>query len=124
MEKPNRGLQILNIASAGLLVVATGLVFLYAPQERTMGEVQRIFYFHVPSAWVGFLAFFVTLVAGIAFLRTGDYKWDRVGFSSVEIGITFSAMTLLSGVLWGRPAWNTWWTWEPRVTTYTIMLLL
>ncbi|HLF02107.1 MAG TPA: cytochrome c biogenesis protein CcsA [Anaerolineales bacterium] len=124
MSTTPRPLQILTLVTAGLALIALGLVFLYAPREVTMGEVQRIFYFHVPSAWVGFLAFFVTLVAGIAFLRTGDYKWDRVGFSSVEIGITFSAMTLLSGVLWGRPAWNTWWTWEPRVTTYTIMLLL
>ncbi len=119
-----RALQILNIVTAMMFVIALGLVFFYAPREVTMGEVQRIFYFHVPSAWVGGLAFFVTLVAGVAFLRTGDYKWDRVGLSSVEIGITFSLMTLLSGMLWARPIWNTWWTWDPRLTTFTILLLL
>jgi len=119
-----RTLQILNIVTAVMFVIALGLVFFYAPREVTMGEVQRIFYFHVPSAWVGGLAFFVTLVAGVAFLRTGDYKWDRVGLSSVEIGITFSLMTLLSGMLWARPIWNTWWTWDPRLTTFTILLLL
>jgi heme exporter protein C len=119
-----RTLQILNIVTAVMFVIAIGLVFFYAPREVTMGEVQRIFYFHVPSAWVGGLAFFVTLVAGVAFLRTGDYKWDRVGLSSVEIGITFSLMTLFSGMLWARPIWNTWWTWDPRLTTFTILLLL
>lgn len=119
-----RALQVLSIATAVLFLAAFGLVFFYAPREATMGEVQRIFYFHVPSAWVGGLAFFVTLAAGIAFLRTGDYKWDRVGLSSVEIGIIFSLMTLFSGMLWGRPAWNTWWTWDPRLTTFTILLLL
>jgi heme exporter protein C len=119
-----RPLQILTLVTALLFLVALGLVFLYAPREVTMGEAQRIFYFHVPSAWVGGLAFFVTVIAGIAFLRTGDYKWDRVGLSSVEIGITFSIMTLFSGMFWGRPAWNTWWTWDPRLTTFTILLLL
>ncbi|HLB45938.1 MAG TPA: cytochrome c biogenesis protein CcsA [Anaerolineales bacterium] len=119
-----RALQILNIVTAVMFVIALSLVFFYAPREVTMGEVQRIFYFHVPSAWVGGLAFFVTLVAGVAFLRTGDYKWDRVGLSSVEVGITFSLMTLLSGMLWARPIWNTWWTWDPRLTTFTILLLL
>ena len=124
MTSVPRPLQILTLITAVMALIALGLIFFYAPREVTMGEVQRIFYFHVPSAWVGFLAFFVTLIAGIAFLRTHNYIWDRVGYSSVEIGITFSTMTLLSGVLWGRPAWNTWWTWEPRVTTFSILLLL
>ncbi|MBM4424585.1 MAG: cytochrome C assembly protein [Chloroflexi bacterium] len=119
-----RALQILTVITIILFVIALGLVFFYAPREATMGEVQRIFYFHVPSAWVGGLAFLVTLVAGVGFLRTGDYKWDRVGLSSVEIGITFSIMTLFSGMLWARPSWNTWWTWDPRLTTFTIVLLL
>nr|MBI2905535.1 cytochrome c biogenesis protein CcsA [Chloroflexota bacterium] len=124
MSTTPRSLQILTVVTAVLGLIALGLVFFYAPREAVMGEVQRIFYFHVPSAWVGGLAFFVTLVAGIAFLRTGDTKWDRVGFSSVEIGLTFSIMTLFSGMLWARPIWNSWWTWDPRLTTFTILLLL
>ncbi len=124
MSTTPRNLQILTIVTAILGLIALGLVFFYAPREAVMGEVQRIFYFHVPSAWVGGLAFFVTLVAGIAFLRTGDTQWDRVGFSSVEIGLTFSIMTLFSGMLWARPIWNSWWTWDPRLTTFTILLLL
>lgn len=119
-----RLLQALTVLSAAMFAVALGLVFFYAPREIVMGEVQRLFYFHVPSAWVGGLAFFVTLIAGAAFLRSGDYRWDRIAYSSVEIGLTFSIMALISGVLWGRPSWNTWWTWDPRVVTYSVMLLL
>jgi len=124
MEKSSRNLQILNIATVLLMVIATGLVFLYAPQERTMGEVQRIFYFHVPSAWVSMLAFFVTLVTSIAYLRSGNPRWDIIGRSSVEVGLIFTLMTILSGSIWARPSWNTWWTWDPRLTTYTIMALI
>ena len=76
-----------------------------------MGEAQRIFYYHVPSAWLSFVAFGVTLIAGIAYLRTSDHRWDRLGIASVEVGIVFAVMALLSGMLWARPIWNTWWTW-------------
>jgi heme exporter protein C len=124
MEKSSRRLQILNAVTIGLLIIATGLVFLYAPTERTMGQVQRVFYFHVSSAWVGLFAFFVTLVTSIVYLRTGSARWDRIGLSSVEIGLVFTVMTAASGSIWARPAWNTWWTWDPRLTTYTIMALI
>ena len=124
MDKPSRSLQILNVVTALLLLAATAMVFLYAPREATMGEVQRIFYFHVPAAWVSMLAFGVTFVAGIAYLRGGDAKWDRLGRSSVEIGLVFTVMATASGSIWARPAWNTWWTWDPRLVTYTIMALL
>lgn len=120
----NRALQTLNLVTGGLLLVATGLVFLYAPLERVMGEVQRVFYFHVASAWVGLFAFLVTLIAGIVYLRTGNQRWDRIGHASVEIGLLFTIMTAVSGSIWARPAWNTWWTWDPRLTTYTIMALI
>ena len=124
MEKPSRPLQILNVVSALLMLAAVGLVFFYAPEELVMGQVQRIFYFHVASAWVGFLAFFVTLVAGIAYLRTGKPVWDRLGSSSVEVGLLFSISAGVAGAIWARPIWNTWWTWDPRLTTYTIMALI
>jgi heme exporter protein C len=124
MEKAGRGLQILNIVSAVLVLIALGLVFFYAPEELEMGQVQRIFYFHVPSAWVGFLAFFVTVVAGIIYLARGDPFWDRVGHASVEVGLLFTISAGAAGAIWARPIWNTWWTWDPRLTTYTIMALI
>lgn len=117
-------LQILNLVSAVMAVIALGLVFMYAPREVTMGEVQRIFYFHVAAAWIGGLALFVGLVAGIMLLVTGDQKWDHLELSTVEVGLAFSVMTLFTGMIWGRPAWNTWWTWDPRTTTFAIMILI
>lgn len=121
--KSDRYLQILNVITGLLMIVATGLVFLYAPRERTLGEVQRIFYFHVPSWWVGAIALFVTLVAGVAYLRTRDRKWDVVGLASVEIGLVFISMGTLTGAIWACPSWNTCWTWDPRLTTATITWL-
>jgi heme exporter protein C len=124
MPRTSRRLQILNLVTAGLMVAAIALVFLYAPRERVMGEVQRIFYFHVSSAWVGGLAFLVTAVAGAVYLRTGRAGWDALASSSVEVGLVFTVMTIISGSIWARPAWNTWWTWDPRLTTYTVMALI
>jgi heme exporter protein C len=107
-----------------MFVIALFMVFIYSPREATMGEVQRIFYFHVSSAWVGGLALFVSLVAGVILLITGNQKWDRLELASVEVGLIFSIMTLITGMIWGRPAWNTWWTWDPRTTTFAILILI
>lgn len=124
MAKPHRGIQILNLVTAALMLAAVGLVFLYAPQEKSMGEVQRVFYFHVPSAWLSFTAFVVTALAGGIYLATGRTFWDQVAYSSVEVGLVLTIMATASGSIWARPAWNTWWTWDPRLTTYTIMALI
>ena len=115
---------ILIVASIVLVVMSLGLVFLWAPTELTMKEVQRIFYFHVAVDWVGFLAFFVTLVASVMYLRTHDRKWDIVSMSSVELGALFLTMGAMTGSLWARPVWNTWWTWDARLTTVAITWLV
>jgi len=115
---------VLTLSSAVALMVALGMVFLYAPREATMGDVQRIFYFHVASAWVGFFAFFVTFLAGIGYLARGERRWDILALSSVEIGLTFIAMTVVTGSLWARPVWGTYWTWEPRLTISAVQLLI
>jgi heme exporter protein C len=108
------------------MIISLSLVFLYAPREATMGDVQRIFYFHVSSAWVGFFAFFVTLVGGIGYLRTQGRRWDILGSCSAEIGITFSVMAVLTGSIWAKPTWNAWWPWqqEPRLVLITVLLLI
>jgi heme exporter protein C len=115
---------LLGGSSGLLLIVALGMVFLYAPREVTMGDVQRIFYFHVASAWVGFFGFFVTFLAGIGYLVTDRRSWDILGLSSVEIGLTFITMTVITGALWARPVWGTYWTWEPRLTISAVQLLI
>lgn len=91
-----------------------------------MGDVQRIFYFHVSSAWVGFFAFFVTFVAGIAYLRSRDSRWDSLGLSSAEVGITFTSIAVLTGSVWAKPTWNAWFPWqqEPRLLLISILLLI
>ena len=112
--------------SALTMIAALCLVFLYAPTERTMGDVQRIFYFHVSAAWVGFFAFFVTFVSGIAYLRVKKRKWDIVGHAAAEIGVVFTAMAVITGSIWAKPTWNAWWPWEqePRLILISILLLI
>ncbi|MBU0703088.1 MAG: cytochrome c biogenesis protein CcsA [Chloroflexi bacterium] len=126
MRKPGQDWLgiVLAVLSGAAVLVALGMAFLYAPREATMGEVQRIFYFHVSSAWVGFFAFFVTFAAGIGYLARGERRWDILALSSVEIGLTFITMTLITGSLWARPAWGAYWTWEPRLTISAVQLLI
>jgi heme exporter protein C len=114
----------LTLVTAVAMSVALYMAFIFAPTEQTMGEVQRIFYFHVASAWAGFAAFLVVFIAGIAYLRTQHMKWDMLAFSSAEIGVVFITMTLMTGSLWARPTWNTWWTWDPRLTTAAILWII
>jgi len=113
--------QTLGLLAAVAVFVALGLVFLWVPAERVMGDVQRIFYFHVASAWNAFLAFLVVFVASIAFLRSGSHRWDTLAYCSAEIGVVFTTITLITGPIWARPIWNTWWSWDPRLTTTLIL---
>jgi len=120
----NRIVPILNWAAGIMVLISLVVVFFYAPVESTMGNVQRIFYFHVGAAWVAAVAFFVALLSGIFYLRKPDRIWDTVAVGSVEIGLVFTTMTIVSGSVWGRPAWGTWWTWSPRLTSITVMWLV
>lgn len=124
MEPKPLGLKILDSISLVLFIVAVGMVFFYAPEEAVMGQVQRVFYFHVATAWVGMLGFLAAGVAGIAYLRTSNRKWDIVSMAAVEISLVFFFVTIIMGSIWARPAWGTWWTWEPRLTTATIVELV
>ncbi len=124
MEAKPRLLTILDTVTGLLFLAAVGMVFFYAPREIVMGEVQRVFYFHVAAGWVGMLSFIVAAVAGVFYLVTSKRGWDIAGLASVEIGIAFIFINLVTGAIWARPIWNTWWTWDPRLTTATIMELI
>ena len=124
MIKKPTVLLILDIVSIILLGVAAYLALSYAPMEATMGNVQRVFYFHVANAWVGLLGFLAAGVAGIAYLRTGKQKWDIIEVAAVEISLVFFLIAIVLGSIWARPIWNTWWTWEPRLTTAAITELI
>ena len=124
MESKPRLLTILDVVTVIMLLIATWMVFFYAPMESVMGNVQRVFYFHVAAGWVGMLSFLVAAIVGVAYLVTSNRKWDLAGLSAVEIGMVFAFVNVVTGAIWARPIWNTWWTWDPRLTTATIMLLI
>ena len=124
MDPKPRLLSLLDFITALIFVIATIMVFFYAPTEAIMGAVQRVFYFHVAAGWVGMLGFLVAAISGVAYLRSGNRKWDITGLASVEIGMVFAFINIVSGSIWARPIWNTWWTWDPRLTTATVMELI
>lgn len=128
MRGSSRLLMLLTVISAISILIAALGALLLAPNAAGLTPdetaAQRIIYFHVPSAWLSMLAFGITTIASIAYLITSKRLWDGVAVSSAEIGIAFTLAATASGSLWAKPAWNTWWTWDPRLTTYTIMFLL
>jgi heme exporter protein C len=117
-------LTILDVITILLFAFATWMVFFYAPTEAVMGQVQRVFYFHVAAGWIGMLSFMVAAIVGVVYLISKQRKWDIVGLAAVEIGLVFALINVITGAIWARPIWNTWWTWDPRLTTATIMLLI
>lgn len=124
MQYKPRLLTILDIITLLLFVVAVGMVFFYAPLEAVMGQVQRVFYFHVANAWVGMLGFLVAAISGVGLLIKGDPKWDIAGIAAIEISFVFFFIAIVSGSIWARGTWGTWWTWDPRLTSAAIVELL
>jgi heme exporter protein C len=120
----DRSIRIMNILAVIAVAVMLVAIFFYAPVEVLMGNVQRLFYFHVGSAWVGALAFLAALVGGGLYLRTANRKWDTLALASVEVGLVFLTMAIIGGSFWGKPAWNTWWLWSPRLTLVTVAWLV
>ncbi|MDD5605258.1 MAG: cytochrome c biogenesis protein [Dehalococcoidales bacterium] len=113
--------KILFFTASGLIMASFYMVFMYVPTEVDMGIVQRIFYYHVPVAWIAFLAFFVTCIGSIVYLVKRDTKWDNIASASAEIGLVFITLVLVTGPIWAKPAWGVWWVWEPRLTTSLIL---
>jgi len=109
-----------------LLTVLVGLymAFFYAPADALMGDVQRIMYIHVPTAWVAFFAFFVVFVSSLVYLWKRLPEADRLAYASAEIGALFTGLTLIDGSIWGKPTWGIWWTWDARLTTTAILFVI
>lgn len=112
------------VAVAVLIGVAGHAIFFVAPNERTMGAIQRIFYFHVPSAWTAFVAFFICFLANIAYLRARAPRWDWLGVSAAEVGLVFCSVVLVTGPIWAKPVWGIWWTWDARLTSTFVLWLM
>ena len=116
--------NLLGWTSLVLMIVSLFMVFEWVPTEADQGIVQRIFYFHVPCAWVAFAAFGIVAIAGVFYLWLRDQIWDDLGYAAAETGMVFCTLVLITGSLWAKPIWGTWWTWDSRLTTTFILWLL
>ena len=110
-------LAIMAAAAFALLAYGYYQAIYAAPTEATMGEVQRIFYYHVPSAWTAFLCFLANFVASIVYLVKRGQRADAFAVTSAEVGVVFCTVVLVTGPLWARPVWGIWWTWDARLTS-------
>jgi heme exporter protein C len=113
--------SVLVGSTALAMAVALFLVFLVAPREAVMGDIQRVFYFHVPSAWVGYLALLGSFVGSLLFLFRRETRWDRLAYASAEIGLIYITQGIITGSIWAKATWGVWWTWEPRLTTSAVL---
>jgi heme exporter protein C len=119
-----RGERILGILAA-LGVLATVVLGLFiTPPDADEGNVFRLIYIHVPSAWLAYLSFFVVFVCSVMYLVTKRIRWDRLAAASAEVGVLFILLTLVVGSIWAKPTWGTWWTWDPRLTTTAVLFLV
>ncbi len=124
MRRSTGWLNLLGFAALVVVILGLYMTFVYAPTEAQMGSIQRIFYFHIGSDTVGLGAIIVAAVTAILYLRTGQVKYDRLSAASMELGFVFGAIALATGMIWARPVWGTWWTWDPRLTTFLILWLI
>ena len=117
-------LKVLDVLAIILLAVSTYFALVKAPTELVMGNVQRVFYFHIGTAWTALIGFVFTAILSLVYLFTKDLKWDRFQVAAIEVSLVFFFITIVLGSIWARPAWNTWWTWDPRLTTAAITELI
>jgi heme exporter protein C len=113
-----------TLAVTALVIFAGYAALFIAPDEKTMHTIQRIFYFHVPSAMSAFIAFFIVFIANAAYLVTRKPQWDWLGVAGAEVGVACCTIVLITGPLWARPVWGIWWTWDARLTSTFILWLL
>ncbi len=116
--------KVLGVIAFLALAVGSVVGLFVTPADVAQGDVQRLMYVHVPAAWLAFVSFFVVFLMSVLYLVQRDLKWDRVAMSSAEIGVLFTALTLILGSLWGRATWGVWWTWDPRLTTTAILMAI
>lgn len=119
-----RAFPILAVLAAVLLSYALYEALVVAPTEQTMGNVQRIFYYHVPSAWTAFLLFLINFVASVAYLIRRNPIADAIAVVTAEVGVVFCTVVLVTGPLWARPVWGIWWTWDVRLTSTLVLWLI
>lgn len=123
-----QGLPIVSLILGGLslvgVMISIYMIFFYAPMDALQKDVQRIFYLHVPSAWLGMLSFVIMALAGIVYLFKADERWDLAARAASELGLVFLSIALITGSLWGKPIWGTWWSWDPMLTSVLVLWLM
>lgn len=122
MSRGSTVVRWLGLTALVLMALGSYVGLFVVGADIEMGEVQRLMYVHVPAAWTAFVAFFVVFLGSVLYLVQRDERADRVAASAAEAGVVFIALTLLTGMLWGRPTWGVWWTWDPRLTTTALLL--
>ncbi|MFQ5515985.1 MAG: cytochrome c biogenesis protein CcsA [Acidimicrobiia bacterium] len=115
--------RFFDIAAAGTLGTAL-LVALAVPPEQTQGDLARMLFIHVPAAWLAYVAFGVTMFASAAYLLRGDFKWDRLAAASAEVGVYFTGLAIALGMIWGKPTWGVWWTWDARLVLTAVLFFV
>ena len=114
----------LGIGAAAASAIATYMALMWAPSDAVQGEVYRIIYVHVPSAWLAYLAFVVVFLASVGWLWSRRPIFDAIAVASAEIGVLFTGLALVAGSIWAKPTWGVWWTWEPRLVTTAVMFVM
>ena len=125
--KQGRGFGLMDLfflVTTVLMLVNMYLIFVWVPKEAVQGNVQRIFYLHLPAAWISYLAFFLVSVFSILHLWKRSARWDRWAYSSAELGVVFTTVTIVSGIIWAKPIFGVWWTWDARLTTTALLWLI
>ena len=107
--------------SAVFMVASLYMSLLWAPTEITLGDSQRIFYIHIPLAWLGMLSVIILAIFSIAYLITRNIKWDNLAYSTAELGFILITLVLITGMIWSKAEWTVWWTWDPKLTTTVIL---
>lgn len=123
-EESEKESNLLVFLTGFAFLAAISAIFIYVPTERTEGVVQRVMYFHIPSAWLSFFAFFVVFICSILFLWKKEREWDIYAHASAEIGVVFCSLVLITGPIWARPIWGAWWVWDARLTSTLILWVI
>ena len=123
-KEPDKESTVLIWWTGIVFFTAITAIFIFVPTEKTEGPIQRIMYLHIPSAWLAFFAFFIVFISSILFLWKKEREWDIYANASAEIGVVFCSLVLITGPIWAKPIWGTWWVWDARLTSTLILWLI
>ena len=123
-KEPGEESTVLIWLTGMVFFAAIVAIFIFVPTEKTEGPIQRIMYLHIPSAWLAFFAFFIVFISSILFLWKKEREWDIYAHASAEIGVVFCSLVLITGPIWAKPIWGTWWVWDARLTSTLILWLI